>query len=88
MSFSNSNSLATEATFAKPDSYELDLVARDTDGSIIGVDTVVINVEYAQLTVDAGNDQTIDVSDGHAILQGDVLGGDADTNGSFMGRTD
>ena len=87
----NPASLNTKVTFqdidVPPDGapeagdYILNLVVRDSLNNIIGVDNVVISVNFNQVVVDAGEDQTVVwSSDGVIVnLNGNVISGDYDS---------
>jgi len=74
VTFTDPYALQTTATFTSEDTYELDLVAKNSEGTIIAYDTVVITV-YPALFVDAGTDQTITLPTVMANLDGTVTGG-------------
>jgi len=58
VTFTPADSLTPDARFADAGKYALSLLARDTDGSVIGRDSTIITVSDGTLVVDAGIDQT------------------------------
>jgi RHS repeat-associated protein/fibro-slime domain-containing protein len=60
--FDSTSSLHTRVTFDEAGIYELGLLAKDASGNVIGVDIVTITVNFEQVIVDAGEDQTVNLT--------------------------
>ena len=59
VTFENANKLDPNAHFTSPGTYELGLVAKDDAGTILALDTVIVNIGYQQVIIDAGVDQEL-----------------------------
>ncbi|MBN2211424.1 MAG: right-handed parallel beta-helix repeat-containing protein, partial [Sedimentisphaerales bacterium] len=56
---SSADQLAVKAVFAQAGVYELGLVVRNSSNEVVGVDTVTVTVNHPQITINAGEDQTV-----------------------------